>query len=76
VEISDKVEEVFVAGVDVRFGAHTGHPVKVMDVDVDEDAVQSRQDLLARRVEVARERGSNLCRKHSFIVYDLFDPFH
>jgi hypothetical protein len=42
---------VLVAGVDVRLGADRHQAVKVVDVDVDEDAVEASQDLLGAKVE-------------------------
>ena len=44
-ELCDEVVEVLVARVDVRLGADRHQPVEVVHVHVDEDAVQSGQDL-------------------------------
>lgn len=55
VELSDKVVEMLVAGVDVSLGPHLGHAVKVVDVDVDEHPEQARQNLLSHLHEGLRE---------------------
>lgn len=47
---------MLVASVDVSFGADSYQLVKVMNVDVDKDAEQTRQDLLASWGEGIRER--------------------
>lgn len=41
VELSDKVIEMLVAGVDVSLGPHLAHTVKVVDVDVDKHPEQT-----------------------------------
>ena len=47
---------MLVASVDVSFGADSYQLVKVMNVDVDKDAEQTRQDFLASWGEGIRER--------------------
>lgn len=54
-ELGDEVEEMLVAGVDVSLGAHLAHAVEVVDVDVDEDPEQTRQNLLSHLHEALRE---------------------
>lgn len=46
---------MFVAGVDVSLCTHHNDPVKVVDVDMDEDPKQAAQDLLADLKEVLWE---------------------
>ena len=48
----DEEIEMLVASVNVSFCADGDQLVKVMDVDVDKNSEQSRQDLLARGCEV------------------------
>lgn len=55
VELSDKVVVMLVAGVDVSFGPHLAHAVKVVDVDVDKHPEQTRQNLLSHLHEGLRE---------------------
>lgn len=55
-EFRDEVVEVLVAGVDVRLGAQLRDAVKVVDVDVHENAEEPRQDLLHHLQEVLGER--------------------
>lgn len=55
VELSDKIVEMLVAGVDVSLGPHLAHAVKVVDVDVDEHPEQARQNLLSHLHEGLRE---------------------
>lgn len=55
VELSDKVIEMLVAGVDVSLGPHLAHAVKVVDVDVDKHPEQTRQNLLSHLHEGLRE---------------------
>lgn len=42
IKLADEVVEMFVAGIDVGLGANGHQSVEVMDVDVDEDAEQTR----------------------------------
>lgn len=55
VELSDKVIEMLVAGVDMSLGAHLSDAVKVVDVDVDKHPEQTRQNLLSHLHEGLRE---------------------
>lgn len=55
VELSDKVIEMLVAGVDVSLGPHLAHAVKVVDVDVDKHPEQTRQNLLSHLHEGLRK---------------------
>lgn len=70
----DEVEEVFVAGVDVGLGPNGHESVEVVNVDVDEDAIQPGQNLLADGGEVL---GEGHVRRHGedVLVVDLrFNP--
>ncbi len=58
VEFGGEVVEVFVAGVDVRFGSHQQDPVEVMDVDVHEHTEETTHHLLTDLDEVLREGNS------------------
>lgn len=55
VELSHKIIEMLVAGIDVSLGPHLAHAVKVVDVDVDEHPEQTRQNLLSHLHEGLRE---------------------
>lgn len=55
VELSNKVIEMLVAGIDVSLGPHLAHAVKVVDVDVDKHPEQTRQNLLSHLHEGLRE---------------------
>lgn len=55
VELSDKVIEMLVAGIDVCLGPHLAHAVKMVDVDVDKHPEQTRQNLLGHLHEGLRE---------------------
>lgn len=55
VELSDKVIEMLVAGVDVSLSPHLAHAVKVVDVDVDKHPEQTRQNLLSHLHKGLRE---------------------
>lgn len=55
VELSDKVIEMLVASVYVSLGTHLAHAVKVVDIDVDKDPKQTRQNLLSHLHERLRE---------------------
>lgn len=55
VELSDKVIEMLVAGVDVSLSPHLAHAVKVVDVDVNKHPEQTRQNLLSHLHEGLRE---------------------
>lgn len=55
VELSDKVIEMLVASVHVSLGTHLAHAVKVVDIDVDKDPKQTRQNLLSHLHERLRE---------------------
>ena len=55
-ELSDKVVEVLVAGVDVSLGAQLRDAVEVVDVHMHEHAEEPRQDLLHHLQEVLGER--------------------
>lgn len=54
-ELPDEVVKVLVAGVDVSLGTHVDDAVKVMDVDVDEDAEEAGEDLSANLLELLGE---------------------
>lgn len=58
VEFGGEEVEVFVAGVDVRFGSHQEDPVEVMDVDVHKHTEKTTQDLLTDLDEVLWEGNS------------------
>lgn len=72
----DKVVKVFVAGVDVRLGAYTDDPVKVVDVDVHKDAEESRQDLATHRGERLGERHVRRDREDVLVVDLRLGPVH
>lgn len=55
VELSDKVIEMLVAGVDVSLGPHLAHAVKVVDVDMNKHPEKTRQNLLSHLHEGLRE---------------------
>ena len=55
-KLGDKVVEVLVAGIDVRFCPDAHDPVEVVDIHVDKDSVEPCQDLLALGLETLRER--------------------
>lgn len=57
-ELADEVIEVFVAGIDMCLGPHAEDAVKVVDVDVYEDAEETGQDLGADLLEVLGEGNS------------------
>ena len=54
-ELCDEVVEMLVAGVDVWLGADAHDPIKVMNIDVNEHAIQASQDLFALRLKCLRE---------------------
>ena len=59
-ELGDKVVEMFVAGVDVRLRPDAHDAVEVVNVNMNEHPIKSRQDLFALRLERFRE--GNVCR--------------
>lgn len=75
-KLSDKIVEVFVAGVNVRLGSHADNGIEVMDVDVDKDAEKSGQDFRTHLLEILRERDPCSGWKYVFIVDQCFDPLH
>lgn len=76
VHLCDKVIEVFVAGVDMSLCTHHNDPVKVVNVDMDEDSEKTAQDLLADLKEVLWEGNANTCWKYVLIVDLDFNPIH
>lgn len=54
-ELRDEVVVVLIAGVDVGLGPHAADAVEVVDVDMNKDAEQAAQDLLADLLEVLGE---------------------
>lgn len=71
VELSDKVIEMLVAGIDMSLGPHLAHTVKVVNVDVDKHPEQTRQNLLSHLHEGLREGStweSNRWRQKSTTV--------
>lgn len=55
VELSNKVIEMLVAGIDMSLCPHLANTVKVVDVDVDKHPEQTRQNLLSHLHEGLRE---------------------
>jgi hypothetical protein len=49
-------------------GNRAAHPVEVVDVDVYEDPVEARQDLLADRLERSRKRDVRRHREDGLVV--------
>ena len=50
---------MLIAGIDMRLSTDTHDPVKVVDIHVDKNSVQPRQDLLALWLKTLWER--NIC---------------
>lgn len=75
-ELSDKVVEVLVAGVDVSLGTQLRDAVKVVDVHVHEHAEEPRQDLLHHLQEVLGERRADVGGEDVLIVDLHLNPVH
>ena len=67
---------MLVAGVDVRLGADLRDAIEVVYVDVDEDAKEATQQLLARRLERLGKGHAHSGRKYERIVDLLVHPVH
>jgi len=76
IKLGDKVVEVLVAGVDVWFCPDAHDPVEVVDIHVDKDPVEPRQDLFALWLETLGER--DVCsHREKLLVIDLrLHPVH
>lgn len=48
----------------------------MMDVDMDENSIQSREEFFAVGAKILWKRCSDLNRKDRFIVDDCFNPLH
>jgi len=67
---------VFVASIDVRFSSNAHDPVKVVNIDMDKDSIESGQDLLALRLETLG-KGDICCDRKQLLVVDLrLHPVH
>jgi len=67
---------VFVASVDVSLGPDGDELVEVMNVDVNENSKQSRQDLFACRGEIVGKRNVHPHWKERLIVDLFLYPIH
>ena len=72
--LCDEIVEVFVAGVDVRLGPDGHEPVEMVDVNVDKDTVETRQDLLADGGEVFGKWDVRRHGKDRLVVNLRFNP--
>ena len=72
IELSDKIVEMLVAGVDMRLSSNTHDPVEMMHVHVYKHAVQTCQNLLTLRLETFRK--GNVCsdwKQLKILIIDL-----
>lgn len=76
VELSDKVIEMLVAGIDVSLSPHLAHTVKVVDVDMDKHPEQTRQNLLSHLHEGLREGSTDVGGEDVLIVDLYLNPIH
>lgn len=75
-EFSNKVVEMLVTGVDVRFCSHVADAVKVVDVHVHKDSEQAGQDLLGYLHEGLGEGSTNIGGEDVLVVDLYLDPLH
>lgn len=76
VELSDKVIEMLIAGIDVSLGPHLANTVKVVDVDVNKHPEQTRQNLLSHLHEGLREGSTDIGGEDVLIVDLYLNPIH
>lgn len=71
---ADEVVKVLEQGVAVRLGVQRGQPVEMMNVNVHEDAEQSREDLLAGRFKRFGEFDVGVARKYRLVADLSLNP--